>query len=478
MRKIHKTGFAVALAAAVVLAGCSSPGSTEPADGGDGTEATATAPTDGTEADTPEPGTGDGEAVTLEYWLWDANQTPQYQACADAFTAANPSVNVNITQTGWVDYWNNLTNNLAAGTGPDVFINHLNYFPQFLNDGVIVDLQPLIDRDGVDMSGYYPSLADLWKNQDGDSFGLPKDWDTVALFYNSELMEAAGYTQDDLWALEWNPEDGGTYEQMIAHLTVDENGVRGDEPGFDKTKVATYGIAMEINGAGFSQAQLSPYFFSTDWQFTDKNPWGTKYNFDDPRYKDTVAWWQSMIDKGYTNTIETMTSMDGNALDSFGAGKFAIVPNGDWMMSSFEALPDVTVAYAPTPIGPSGKRASMFNGLTDAINAASAHQEEAWEWVKFLGSVECQLIVAGHGVVFPAQQAASDEALRVAEEKGRDISAFMVHVDEGTTFAPPITMHYADVLALMNPVFDAIMQGQETVDALDDMNQKINALFE
>jgi multiple sugar transport system substrate-binding protein len=98
--------------------------------------------------------------------------------------------------------------------------------------------------------------------------------------------------------------------------------------------------------------------------------------------------------------------------------------------------------------------------------------------VKFLGSEQCQLIVASHGVIFPAQQAASDEALRVAEEAGRDIRAFMVHVEEGTTFAPPITMHYADVLALMNPLFDAIMQGQESVDALDGMNEEINALFE
>jgi multiple sugar transport system substrate-binding protein len=475
---MHKAAFSVIAALAVVLAGCSTPGS----DGGDDPESQVTQTDQGTPdqtgQDTAAGGSDAGDAVTLEYWLWDANQTPQYQACADAFTAANPSININITQTGWVDYWNNLTNNLAAGTGPDVFIDHLNYFPQFLNDGVIVNLQPLIDRDDIDMSGYYPTLADLWKNQEGDSFGLPKDWDTVALFYNKDLMEEAGYTQEDLWALTWNPEDGGTYEQMIAHLTVDENGVRGDEEGFDKSKVATYGIAMEINGAGFSQAQLSPYFFSTGWQFTDKNPWGTKYNFDDQRYKDTVAWWQALIEKGYTNTIETMTSMDANALDSFGAGKFAIVPNGDWMMSSFEALPDVTVNYAPTPIGPSGERASMFNGLTDAINAASSHQEEAWEWVKFLGSVECQSIVASHGVVFPAQQAASDEALRVAEENGRDVSPFMVHVEEGTTFAPPITMHYADVLALMNPLFDAIMQGQESVDALDGMNQEINALFE
>ena len=33
-----------------------------------------------------------GEADTIEYWRWDANQLPAYQACADAFTAANPNI--------------------------------------------------------------------------------------------------------------------------------------------------------------------------------------------------------------------------------------------------------------------------------------------------------------------------------------------------------------------------------------------------
>ena len=43
----------------------------------------------------------------------------------------------------------------------------------------------------------------------------------------------------------WNPTDGGTYEKTIAHLTVDKNGKRGDEPGFDKTKVEVYGLGLD-----------------------------------------------------------------------------------------------------------------------------------------------------------------------------------------------------------------------------------------
>ena len=39
----------------------------------------------------------DGESVTLQYWLWDDNQLPLYQQCADAFTAKNPNIKIEIT---------------------------------------------------------------------------------------------------------------------------------------------------------------------------------------------------------------------------------------------------------------------------------------------------------------------------------------------------------------------------------------------
>jgi multiple sugar transport system substrate-binding protein len=41
--------------------------------------------------------------------------------------------------------------------------------------------------------------------------------------------------------LTWNPTNGGSFGAHIRHLTVDKNGVRGDQPGFNKKDVNTYG---------------------------------------------------------------------------------------------------------------------------------------------------------------------------------------------------------------------------------------------
>ena len=98
------------------------------------------------------------------------------------------------------------------------------------------------------------------------------------------------------------PTDGGTYEQAIAKLTVDKNGVHGDEPGFDKNNVKIYGLGLPGSGGAHGQTEWSTSPARTAGPTRDKNPWGTKYNFDDPKFQETIAWWPALIDKGYMPT--------------------------------------------------------------------------------------------------------------------------------------------------------------------------------
>ena len=71
---------------------------------------------------------------------------------------------------------------------------------------------------------------------------MPKDWDTVALVYNKEMLDKAGVTVDELRAATWNPKDGGSFEKILAKLSLDANGKRGDEAGFDPKNVVQYGL--------------------------------------------------------------------------------------------------------------------------------------------------------------------------------------------------------------------------------------------
>jgi len=119
----------------------------------------------------------------------------------------------------------------------------------------------------------------------------------------------------------------------------------------------------------------------------------------------------------------------------------------------------------------------MFNGLADSISASSEHPEESWEWAKFLASADCQNLVAEAAVVFPAIPGAAETVQQVRADQGVDVSAFTVHVEDGTTFTFPIADHVADRDAIMSPAMEAIFSGADTASTLAEANAEVNGLF-
>ena len=112
-----------------------------------------------------------------------------------------------------------------------MFTDHLSKYPEFVNKQQILSISDALTADKVKTDIYQPGLLSLWTAQDGKIYGLPKDFDTVALFYNEAMATAAGYTPASLAKLSWNSTDGGTFEKAVAHMTIDKSGKRGDEAG-------------------------------------------------------------------------------------------------------------------------------------------------------------------------------------------------------------------------------------------------------
>ena len=423
-----------------------------------------------------DPDGGSADAVTLNYWLWDDNQKASYQQCADAFHTADPGITIKITQTAWDQYWQNLTTQLASGQAPDVWTNQGSYYPQFVTAGQILDVQPFVDADKVDLNQYQAGLADLF-TKDGKRYGLPKDWDTMALVYNTDQLKKQGVHPAALSDLTWNPADGGTFQEVIAKATVDANGRNGLDPAFDKSKVKTYGFLPEWSDGSQSQNGWGNLAASLGWTYLDKNPWGTRYRYDDPRLAQVIDWSKSLIAKGYSPPLDKSSTLSRDAL--LNAGKGAITTAGSWMINSY--LGDsakVKFAFAPLPAGPQSRK-SAINGLSDAIWAGTEHKEQAWKWVKFLASPDCQNIVGGNGVVFPAIKAASDKALAAHQSKGRDVQAFIDEAQApGGTFFLPITEHGNEVSQIVQDAIQSSVLGQtDSATALKKANDQVNALF-
>jgi multiple sugar transport system substrate-binding protein len=414
--------------------------------------------------------TADGKAL-LRYQLWDTNQKPVYQKCADRFERQNPNIKVQIENKNWGDYWSGLARGFIAETAPDVFTDHLGKYPQFAQSEVI---EPVSTR-GIDMNQYLPGLAELWKSPTGKQYGYPKDWDTVAIIVNEDMLAKAGVTKQQLDTATWNPADGGSFEQIAAKLSVDNNGKRGDEAGFDPNNVKTYGLGFDPGGLTYGQTTWAGFAASLGFKLLDKNPWGTKYNYDDPRFAQTFTWWRNMIHKGYMPSLEQARTLGQVA--AFQSGKAALAIDGDWTIGTYSATKGIKVGYAPQPAGPKGSW-SMYNGLADAIWVGSKHKPEATKWVRFLGSRECQSIVGSEAVVFPAIKSEVPKAVAKHNANGIDVSAFTSYIDSGNTVLYPITDKAPQINLIVQPTLESFLNGdKDAAKVAKDMNGQVNNLL-
>ncbi|WP_252891795.1 ABC transporter substrate-binding protein [Thermoclostridium stercorarium] len=150
--------------------------------------------------------TSTAEPVTVTYALWDSNQALGFEKMADEFTEKNPNIKIEIQLNGWSDYWTALDAAASAGTLPDTFWMHSNNFYRYASNEMLKSLDDLIaSSDKIDLKNYPEGLVSLY-NYNGKQYCIPKDFDTIGLWYNKTMFDEAGleypdenWTWDDLY---------------------------------------------------------------------------------------------------------------------------------------------------------------------------------------------------------------------------------------------------------------------------------------
>lgn len=382
-------------------------------------------------------GSASGNGNTVNWWTWDDKQAAAYQSCASAFEKANPGTTVKITQYNVDDYFTKLTAGFVAGTAPDAFQNSVQYFQAYAAQHQLLPLDDLVARDKFDLKRFSVGV-DSWKFTDGKQYALPLDWSATGIYYNVDTITKAGYTPADLAKLTWNPDDGGTFEKVAEHLSVDKNGVRGDQPGFDKDHVATFGTGQLASRDFIGESTWSSFAMTTGWRLADKQTWPTKFGYDDPVFAKTMNWVRSLADRGFSPKIGTFTT-GGQATisdtDLIGSGKVAMETAGSWTAGTFAKLPGVKVGIAPTVLGPSGKRALLSNSNGNNIWAGTKNPDLTWKWVSYMGSPDCQSAMRRERYVLPVDPGVDGRGGSGGEGPGRR-PVGVHHDDEGRLARP------------------------------------------
>jgi len=392
--------------------------------------------------------------VNLTYALWDQVEQVGYQQSVDQFMKLHPNIHVTIEQTPWASYWQKLSTEFAAGNAPDVFWDHLAYYPQFVQQGQLMNLSPLIKQSNIDMSQYYQTLVNEWSYQ-GNVYGLPKDWDTIAILYNKQMFQKAGLPTPT--NMTWNPTDGGTFLQLAQKLTLDQNGKHPTDPGFDPSHISQYGFVSENN----AQEGFWNFIAMNGGTLLDKQ-FGQNFQLNQPPAQQALQFLVDLINKYHVSPSAAETNNNGGVAEQlFEGSKAAMIAAGDWELSGVSQQTKIPWGVVELPAGPNGV-VSVFNGLTDAVYAKTQHPQEAWELEQWLGSSQSEQILGSGGYVWPGVKSDDQPFLQAWQKKGIDVSPFFKEA-QGTTITFPITFGYNEASTDINNTFNQMYLGQLSV---------------
>lgn len=419
---------------------------------------------------------------TINWWTWDDKQAAAYRTCATAFEKANPGVTVKISQYDVSDYFTKLTTGFVAGNAPDAFQDSVQYFPAYASQNQLMPLDDLIKKTGYNLSQFSVGVS-AWKFTDGKQYGLPLDWAASAIYYNLDMLTKAGFTTQDVNGLTWNPDDGGTFDKMVAHLTVDKNGKRGDQPGFDKNHIATYGVGVLNSDDFIGQTSWSVFAATTGWQMGDKGAanWPTQFNYSDPRFVKTMDYIKSLAARGFMPAFGQFNSANGQSsisdVDLLGSGKVALETAGSWEAATFSKLPSIKVGIAPDVLGPDGKRAVMSNSNGNTIWAGTKNPDLTWKWVSYMGSAECQTMAGASGTFFPSIASAMDASAQAMKTQGVDWSVFTQYQKDGSLYGAIAYQNGAALQQAEQPLLDKYWGGSAGDDVFSQMQSKSKSVL-
>jgi len=319
-----------------------------------------------------------GEEIKLTYGFWDDAQRPAVEQQIAAFKELHPNITIEPQVVPWDDYWTKLQTGVAGGSTNDVFWMNADGLPVYASQGAIVPIQEMVDDGSVDVDAYPESLRSLYTFED-KVYGIPRDFDTIALFYNKDLFDAGGveYPTGD-----WTWDDLRAAAEKLTSADGSQWGYASPLGGQQN-----YFNLIKQNGGEILNADQ------------------TESMLGEPAACEALQFAGDFIADGLSPSVAVMQANDPHDM-LFPAGVIAMIPGGSWNSLTFSQAQPST-AVAPLPKGKA--QASAIHGLANVIWSGGQNQCAAMEWVKYLASADAERILGSTGTVIPAMEGLQEE---------------------------------------------------------------------
>lgn len=376
-----------------------------------------------------------------------------WQALADSFVAANPSVEIEITVLENEAFKAKLATAMQSGNPPDVF--------QSWGGGVLYEyataelVKDITDDLAIEGWGdsFLPAALNLY-GTDGKYFGVPWSMGVVVVWYNKALFTQAGIEAPPTTWTEFLTTVSTLKEAGITPITVGEK---------DKWPGHFYWVYLAIRNGGKPAFDLA---YSREGSFAD------------PPFVQAGANLKELVDlEPFQDGFLGQAYNDAESL--FANGKVAMELMGQWAPNNFQTL-------AEDGVGP-GENLGLFGfpsveggagGPNDVLGGGNGFAigknapDEAIAFVRHLTSLESQIALVPAGLAVPpvvkgAESAVTDpNLLRIAELLGA-AEYLQLYYDQ---FLPPA------VGAVVNDAVQGIFAGTASPEDVAEQIEESAAL--
>ncbi len=316
-----------------------------------------------------------GQAQATELTFWHHTYPPAedfIKKKAAAYTAQHPDVTIALHADPHGDYEVKLLAAIAAGNPPDI-VNVLDYlFPLYAGKGILAPVDPAAFgvKSQAELEAKYMPNALSGLTIGGKAYGVPEEFNTLALFLNKKHFGDIGLdaTKPDNWPKTW----------------ADLLAVAGKLQKIEGGKTTRVGFNWVWN--------LDPYWYAQQyWPILEQ--YGCKIvgeggkaaiNSDACVAAFTETWQKLVTDKLGGPDLATVNPV--NALQDFSEGRQSMAIAGIWAPPLYSDAVKADYVVAPLPQKDPAAPHTLLNSYALAVTAASKHQKEAWDFLNFLTS--------------------------------------------------------------------------------------------
>ena len=402
---------------------------------------------DGAATESPAAENGGDTGVDLTMWTRSATQE-QSQQLVDAYNDSHEN-QVDLTVVPNDNYNQQVASAAGAGELPDIFAADVVFVPNFVQQGLYLDI-----TDRIDALDYADDLAPSHiaaGTQDGAKYVVPHTLDLSVLFYNKDLYEQAGL----------DPDKPPTTLAEFAEQARKIRDLGGD----------TYGTFWGGDCGGCYVFTYWPSIWAADAEVMNAD--GTESTIDTPEAVEVFETYRSLWEDDVvepTAINETGDQWTG----FFPQGNIGVMPMPSTTLgSTLEALGDDVVGVAPIP-GPDGGESTFVGGDSVGISATSDEADAAWNFIEWTLSEDAQVEVVAKNADIVARTDLADNKYSAEDDRVVLINQL---VGEGRTpLALNFNQTYNDpagpwlevVRAALfgdGSVEDALSEGQDTLTA-------------